>query len=165
MELFLMRHGIAAERDAGLFPDDSHRPLTPQGLMRTRKVVKAMKALKLRFDLVLTSPFVRAKQTADIVVEVFEIQQRLRLSSRLIPGTKPRDLVGELERLCTPGDRVLLVGHEPDLGQLASLLIFGKPHAGITLKKAGLIKLAVEELKCGRCATLEFLLPPKLLLR
>jgi len=165
MELFLLRHGIAAERGAGLFPDDSHRPLTPEGNKRTRQVVEVMQAMKLKFDLVLTSPFVRAKQTADIVVEVFGIQQCLHLSANLVPGFKPRSLVSELGRAAQPDDRVMLVGHEPDLSQLASLLVFGKSQAGITLKKAGLIKLAVEELACGRCATLEFLLTPKLLLR
>lgn len=164
MELLLFRHGLAAEPDAELFPDDSHRPLTPEGRKRTREVCRALRAMKLKFDLVLASPFVRAKQTADIVAEVFGIQQHLHLSSNLAPGFNPRSLVTELRRAAQPEDRVLLVGHEPDLSQLASLLISGKTQAGITLKKAGLIKLAVDELACGRCATLEFLLTPRLLL-
>ena len=165
MELFLFRHGIAVERGTKPFTNDSHRPLTAQGLKRTRRLARGMRALKLRFDLVLTSPYVRAKQTADIVVEVLEIQQHLRLSSGLAPGFKPGNLIAELQRLCQPDARVLLVGHEPDLSRLASLMISGRNAANLTFKKAGLLKLQVEQLAVGRCAALEFLLTPKLLLR
>jgi phosphohistidine phosphatase len=165
MELFIMRHGIAVERGAQSFTHDSQRPLTPEGVKRTRKVARAMRALKLQFDLILASPYVRAKQTADIVAEVFEMPGKLRLCARLTPGTKPRELVAEVRRLATPRDRVLLIGHEPDLSRLASLFISGRPDADLILKKAGLLKLDVHELAAARCASLVFLLTPRLLLR
>jgi phosphohistidine phosphatase len=165
MELFLLRHGIAAERGTEPFTNDSHRPLTAVGLKRTRKIARAIKALRPRFDLVLTSPYVRAKQTADIVLEVLELHSVLRLSSHLAPGAKPRALIAELQQLCKSEAHVLLVGHEPDLSRLASLLISGRTLSDITLKKAGLIKLQVDLLGAGRCASLEFLLTPRLLLR
>lgn len=164
MEIYLFRHGIAEDRGAQRFTDDSQRPLTPQGLKRTRKVVEGMAALKLYFDVVLTSPYVRAKQTADILVEVFGIPEQLRLCHKLIPGTKPRELVEEIKRFCSKNDRVALVGHEPDLSLFASLLISGKSDANLTLKKAGLCKLNTSQLVAGRCASLEFLLTPKVLL-
>lgn len=165
MEIHLLRHGIAVDRGAHSFRDDSHRPLTPEGIKRTRKVAKALAALKLSFDAVLTSPYVRAKQTADIVAEVLKIPQKLRLSNALAPGGKPRELMDELRRQCKSSSKVLLVGHEPDMSRLASLLISGKPDADITLKKAGLCVLDAGELVAGRCASLGLLLSPRVLLR
>lgn len=165
MELYLLRHGIAVERGAHAFRNDSHRPLTPAGIKRTRKVAKSLAALKVKFDVVLTSPYVRAKQTADIVVEVLAIPGKLRLCNALVPGARPRDLVVELKRHCEPDSAVLLVGHEPGMSQFASLLIAGKPDADLTLKKAGLCVLDTGELVAGRCASLELLLTPRLMLR
>ena len=165
MELYLLRHGIAVDRTARRFPDDSHRPLTAEGIARTRKVAKALAALKLAFDLVLTSPYVRAKQTADLVTEELELSDKLRLCLPLAPGGKPRELIAEIKRLCQPEAKVLLVGHEPDLSRLASLLISGRPDAALTMKKAGLCVLDAGELVAGRCASLQLLLTPKVLLR
>jgi phosphohistidine phosphatase len=128
-------------------------------------VVKAIKALKIRFDLVLASPYVRAKQTADILVEELEIHQKLRLSNALVPGTRPRELVAELKRYCENDSKVLLVGHEPGMSRFASLLISGRPDADVTLKKAGLCVLDTGELVAGQCASLELLLTPRLMLR
>jgi phosphohistidine phosphatase len=119
----------------------------------------------MKFDVVLTSPYVRAKQTADIVVEVMEIPRKLRLCSALVPGAQARELVAELQRCCERDSKVLLVGHEPGMSLFASLLISGKPDADITLKKAGLCVLDTGELVAGRCASLELLLTPRLLLR
>ena len=115
--------------------------------------------------MVLTSPYVRAKQTADIVAEVLGIPQKLRLCKALAPGGKPRELVAELTPHGRNDSRVLLVGHEPDLSRLASLLISGRPDADITLKKAGLCVLDAGEPAAGRCASLELLLSPKMLIR
>jgi len=165
MELHLLRHGIAVERGAHNLRNDSHRPLTPEGIKRTRKVARALAALKLKFDVVFTSPYVRAKQTADIVAEVLGIPQKLRLSNALAPGGRPRELMAEVRRQCKGSSRVLLVGHEPDLSRLASLLICGRADADLTLKKAGLCVLDCGELVAGRCASLEWLLPPRLLTR
>ena len=165
MELYLLRHGIAVERGAHSFRNDSDRPLTPEGIQRARKVAKALVAMKVKFDAVLTSPCVRAKQTADIVVEVLAIPQKLRLCQALTPGSKPRDLVEELKRLGRSDAQVLLVGHEPDLSRFASLLISGRPDVSLTLKKAGLCVLDAGELVAGRCASLEWLMAPRLLIR
>jgi phosphohistidine phosphatase len=165
MELYLLRHGIAVERGAHNLRDDSHRPLTPDGLKRTRKVARALKVMKIKPDLVLTSPYVRAKQTADLVVEELEIPQKLRLCNALLPGGSPRELVTEVKRHVKGDATLLLVGHEPGLSHLASVLISGKPEADLTLKKAGLCALRAGKLVAGRCASLELLLPPKLLLQ
>jgi len=165
MEIYLLRHGIAVDRGAHQFRNDSHRPLTAEGIKRTRKVAKAMASLEVSFAAVLTSPLVRAKQTADLVVETLAIPAKLRLCNALAPGGKPHDLIAEIKRLVQPDEAALLVGHEPDLSRLASLLISGKPDADLTLKKAGLCVLDAEDLVPGACASLELLLTPKLLIR
>jgi phosphohistidine phosphatase len=165
MELYLLRHGIAVERGLETYHNDSHRPLTPAGLKRTRKVARALAGWADRFDVVLTSPYVRAKQTADIVVEILGLPQKLRLSNALVPGARPRDLVADIRRHAEEDARVLLVGHEPGMSRFASLLISGRADADLTLKKAGLCVLDTGDLVAGRCASLELLLPPRLLLR
>jgi phosphohistidine phosphatase len=165
MELYLLRHGLAVQRGAASFPNDSYRPLTAEGGKRTRKVARGLAVLKVKFDAVLTSPYVRAKQTADIVVEVLGIPQRLRLCQALAPGGQPRELVEELKRLGRGEGRVLLVGHEPCLSQFASLLISGRGDVDLTLKKAGLCMVETGDLAAGRCASLQLLLTPKMLAR
>ena len=165
MELYLLRHGIAVDQDANGLHNDSHRPLTPAGIKRTRKVARVLANWKCSFDVVLTSPYVRAKQTADIVAEVLKISGKLQLCSALIPGTKPREWVAEIKRHADPGGRVMLVGHEPGMSQFASLLISGRLNVDLTLKKAGLCVLDTGELVAGQCASLELLLTPKLMRR
>jgi len=164
MELYLLRHGIAVERGTHPFRNDSHRPLTPEGMKRTRRVARALKKLKFHFDRILSSPYVRAKQTADIVADELGIHSKLRLCHALVPGGAPRELIADLKRSCEGDARVLLIGHEPGLSRLASLLISGKADADITLKKAGLCVLEAGELTVGRCASLELLVPPRRLL-
>ena len=165
MEIYLLRHGIAVDRDAHQLRSDAHRPLTEEGFKRTRKVTKALAALGVSFAAVLTSPLVRAKQTADLAVEALGIPAKLRLCDALAPGGKARDLIAEIKRLVQPDEAVLLVGHEPDMSRFASLLISGEPDADLTLKKAGLCVLDAGDLVPDACATLELLLTPKLLIR
>lgn len=165
MELYLLRHGIAADRGVEGFLEDTHRPLTPEGIRKTRKVAQALETLKVEFDGVLTSPLVRAKQTADLVAEVLGIPETLHLCNALAPGGRPRVLVADLKRQFKSDSRVLLVGHEPNMSRFASLLISGNPDADVTLKKAGLCVLVTGELVAGRCASLDLLLPPRVMLR
>src|SRR5262245_48051767 len=118
-----------------------------------------MLAMDLRFDLILSSPFVRARRTAEIVAE--ELQQEVTFSEFLEPGGNHLKLVGEIND--EKPQRVLLVGHEPDLTGLISVLIAGNTDARIELKKGGLCKLTSEKLTFGSCATLNWLLTPKIL--
>lgn len=165
MELYLLRHGIAVERGTRGYADDSHRPLTPIGRKKTRKVAKALVNLGIRFDHIFTSPYVRARQTAEIVVEVLKAQRKLRSTGNLVSGASPRELVAELKHLCQDQHRVLLVGHEPDLSEFASLLISGRVDYGMELKKGGLCRLDASPLSAGRCASLQLLLTPRILTR
>ncbi len=165
MDLYILRHAIAEERSGSIPGGDSQRRLTAEGKKKMRRAAKGMEASKLSFDLVLTSPFVRARQTADIVVEVFGLGNRLELSTALAADGNPKELIDELRRSHKRRKSVLLVGHEPYLSRLISLLISGDTSIAIDLKKGGLCKLSVASLQYGRCATLEWLLSPRQMMR
>ena len=162
MELYILRHAIAADR--GTVENDFDRPLTTEGEQKLRRVVKAMRNLGLSFDLVLSSPYVRARQTAEIAAAAFAAGKSLALWESLGADGNPREFIAELRTLQPPPASVLLVGHEPFLSTLVGLLVSGAARSVVTLKKAGLCKLNVETLKVGRCASLEWLLSPRQML-
>jgi phosphohistidine phosphatase len=158
MELYILRHGIADMLSAN--GRDSARHLTPEGVKKTRRVSKGMRAMELSFDLILSSPFLRAKETAVIVAKTFKIENCLRFSKSLAPDGNPKKLIDELKSTFRKREKVLLVGHEPFLSRFISLLISGDTAVPITLKKGGLCKLSTRSLQYGRCSTLEWLLTP-----
>ena len=162
MELYILRHAIAVDRAAPGYSDDSRRPLTSEGRRKMRDIAKGMKALELKFDLILSSPYLRAKETAEIAAQVLQAQRKLKFSDDLAVDGDPRVLIKSLER--SP-QRVLLVGHEPYLSGLVGLLISGAASASLKLRKGGLCKLTADRLKFGRCAELEWLLTPRQLAR
>jgi phosphohistidine phosphatase len=164
MNLYFLRHGIAAERGTARFANDSDRPLTPKGKRKVRRIAKAMLALDLRFDLILSSPFVRARQTAQIVAQVLDARKRLDFSNTLTPEASARQLISLLAARRGHPDDVLLVGHEPYLSQLISLLLAGDSGLSLTMRKGGLCKLRLGALRHARCACLEWLLTPKQML-
>ena len=125
-----------------------------------RRIAKGMVAQGLDFEVVISSPYVRAKQTADIVVAELGIAQRLRISPALASDGDPKKLVEELHRHHRLRKSILLVGHEPYLSQLISTLISGEANISIDLKKGGLCKLVTNGLRYGRCAMLEWLIAP-----
>jgi phosphohistidine phosphatase len=158
MNLYLLRHGIAAERGTGQYASDADRPLTTKGRRKLRGAAAAMRAMDLSFDVILSSPLVRARQTAELVANAMRSRHKLELTELLAPGASAARLVRRLNQL--KPQSALLVGHEPDLSALASLLLTGGGGLTITLKKGGLCRLSAERLRVGRCASLEWLVTP-----
>ena len=143
VELLLLRHAIAEERRADR--PDRARPLTAWGRSRGRAVVDRLAALDLRADRLLSSPLTRARQTAELAVAA-GLAPALELADGLAPEADPLPLL-EIWRAGQDGKkeaqrplRLLLVGHEPDLGLLASRLI-GAPPGAVRLRKAGVVLL------------------------
>ena len=132
-ELLLLRHGIAAERDPAT--PDGERALTPAGRRRTQAVVERLVALGLHSDRLVSSPLLRARQTAELAVAA-GLAPVLELDPALAPEGDPWPL------LQWPAGvrRLALVGHEPDLGNLAAALI-GAPAGSVVVKKAGVVLL------------------------
>ncbi|MFQ6538485.1 MULTISPECIES: phosphohistidine phosphatase SixA [Aphanothece] len=155
-ELLLLRHGIAAERR----PDhpDQARALTPEGRQRTAAVLSQLHRLGVGADRLLSSPLVRARQTAELAVAA-GLAPAVTLTDALAPGGDPLPLLADL----AAGGRLLLVGHEPDLGDLAARLI-GAPPGSIALKKAGLAVLDLPTPRTPGQACLRLLLAPRQLL-
>jgi phosphohistidine phosphatase len=120
-----------------------------------------MKELGLSFDLILSSPFRRAKQTAEIITRSLKLRKKLALSDDLTPGGSPRLLIQLLNQFRPEPENVLLVGHEPYLGKLIALLAAGNTSLEIDFKKGGLCKLEAEFLLYGRCAKLAWLITPR----
>jgi phosphohistidine phosphatase len=164
MKLLLLRHGLAVEPGTAGFERDSERPLTPEGRRKMRLIARALARLGVEPDVILTSPLVRAHQTAEIVATGLRLKKRLRSCEHLACGGDAKRLIAEINRHHANAGAIMLVGHEPDLSELASLLISGQPGgAGIQMKKGGLCVLEAGTLRAGRCATLVWLAPPKLL--
>jgi phosphohistidine phosphatase len=158
MELYFLRHAIAVERGSPGFERDSDRPLTPKGVKKMRKIAAGMRALELGVDAVLTSPYARARATAEIAAGELGLMEKLTVVEDLASDGDPERLVRTIaEEAAT---RVLLVGHEPAMSGLMSVLLSGTEDLSIDLRKGGLAKLAVDNLRYGRCATLEWLLTP-----
>ena len=160
MNLFLLRHGLAVERDEFDFARDKLRPLTAKGKNQMRQVSAAMRVQELKFDLIFSSPLVRARQTAEIVAADLKLKQRLSLADELKPGGQTNKLIQTIVRLKPAPENVLLVGHEPDLSELISWLVTGRAGAGFVLKKGGLAKLEIENLNFEKCARLAWLITP-----
>lgn len=166
MDLYLLRHAIAVERGAPGYEEDRVRPLNPEGRRKLRRVIRGMKSLRLAFDVLLTSPYPRARETAEMVAAALRAKRRLQDCAALAPGGDPRRVVRELAAHARPKARVLLVGHEPDLSRLAARLIGGPAGLGLKWKKAGLGKLLVRgRPRLGACAELEWLLTPRQLMQ
>jgi len=154
-----MRHGIAAEHGDPRYPKDSDRPLTSEGEKKVKIISDAMKKLEISFDSILTSPYVRAAETAKIVAKTFK--KEVTFSEELRAEQNSEHLVEMLRREYKQDASLLLVGHEPLLSHWISVLVSGNPHTEILMKKAGVCKLSVGNLHYGRCATLEWLLAPR----
>ena len=160
MNIYILRHGIAVEPGTPGFENDADRPLIPKGERRLRSAAAAMEKLNLSFDLILSSPFVRARQTAEIVAGELKLKKRIEFFDGLVPGGNPKALIHVLNELKPAPENILLVGHEPYLSRLISLLVSGGVEALIEMKKGGLGKLEVAELRHGQCARLAWLLTP-----
>ncbi|MGE3955640.1 MAG: phosphohistidine phosphatase SixA [Vicinamibacterales bacterium] len=121
VQLYLIRHAIAEERGEA-WPDDTLRPLTRDGKSRMRKVVRGLGRLDVQVDVVLTSPLVRARETAEIVAAAFDPAPRIVVVDALAPDGSHTALLDALKKHARRKS-VALVGHEPDLGRLAARLV------------------------------------------
>jgi phosphohistidine phosphatase len=158
-ELYLIRHAIAAER-GDAWPDDSKRPLTEDGIARMRKAARGLSRMDVTIDIVLTSPLVRARQTADIVATALDARPSVVNIESLAPGAAYASLVADLEKHARK-PRIALVGHEPGIGELAARLI-GSRHA-IQFKKGAICRIDVDEIPPAGPGDLRWFLTPRIL--
>jgi phosphohistidine phosphatase len=158
-ELYLVRHAIAAE-GGDEWPDDTKRPLTKRGISRFRACVTGLRELKAAVDEIFTSPLVRAKQTADLLAAGMDDKPPVKMLDALAPGHTPQKVMTKLAKVATRR-RVALVGHEPELGELAAHLI-GASRA-MPFKKGGICRVDIESLTPKPAGTLVWFVGPKVL--
>jgi phosphohistidine phosphatase len=160
-ELYLIRHGIAEERGEA-WPDDTKRPLTDEGIAWLRKHARGLARLGVTFDVVLTSPLVRTRQTADAIAGSFDPRPPIVAAESLAPGGTYQAVLADLEKQ-TRRSRIALVGHEPGIGELAARLI-GTRHP-LEFKKGAVCRIDLETLPPAGPGALRWFLPPKILRR
>jgi phosphohistidine phosphatase len=161
LSLYLIRHGLAAER-GDTYPDDSKRPLTSQGIARVRKEGKALDALGVTIAHIITSPLVRAKQTAEALAESMKSHPDVSTSDALAPAGTPAGVIQELGRHARKGS-IALVGHEPNIGELAARLIGAR--APLEFKKGAICLIEFEVLPPKGTGQLRWFVTPKMLRR
>ena len=164
MKIYLVRHGIASQPMDEDFEADSQRPLTTRGRDEITRIAGALKKLGLKPDLILSSPYVRAEQTANLLAREFNCQQHLLLSDLLVPDGSPAAILSAIVENYM-AEELVIVGHLPCLGLLASLLTAGNLDLAVNIKKGGVCCLSSDDLRTEPRAVLEWLLTPKILLK
>lgn len=165
MKLVLFRHGLAMDRDEAVAKkvQDAHRPLVEKGAERTRKVARYLRAQEEDFEILLYSPLLRSKQTAEILKEILAIKKTIEVVE-LVPDAPPEALAKWLQNSIPQVTKVLMVGHEPQLSSFATWCLSGNRDSFFDLKKSGAIGLEIEsfsEISSGT-ADLKWLIQPKM---
>jgi phosphohistidine phosphatase len=161
LELYLIRHGLADERGPE-YPDDSKRPLTHRGVATLRREAKGLTELGVTFDLIITSPLVRTRQTAEAFAETLQGKPNISSSDALAPAGTPAGVIDEIVKHHKKA-RIALVGHEPNMGELAARLIGAK--TPIPFKKGAICRIDFDVLPPKGFGELRWFLPPRVLRR
>lgn len=157
MRIYLLRHGIAED---GYGKPDSERALTPEGIKKLHEVMKTLRDADVSPTLVISSPYKRALQTAEIAVQDLGFQGSFETSTFLTPDSNPRDAWSEV-RAHKAEAEVLLVGHEPLFSSLTAFLL-NSPSLMIDFKKAGIVAIDMAGFGPQPHGVLRWYLTPKL---
>ena len=160
IELYLVRHAIAAERGPK-YPDDRLRPLTPAGTRKFAESVEGLLEMDVTIDYVLTSPLVRARDTAILLASGLKPKPAVVEIEALAPGGRPQAINDAIKANAKEKRRLALVGHEPDLGELAARLLGAR--GGVEFKKGGVCLIDTDGATPAGPGTLRWMLTPKAL--
>jgi phosphohistidine phosphatase len=160
IELYLVRHAIAAERGPK-YPDDRLRPLTPAGSRKFAQSVPGLVAMGVSVDFVLTSPLVRARDTAIILAAGLKPKPPVSESEALAPGGRPPAIADLIRTHAKKYRRMALVGHEPDLGELAARLLGAR--GSVQFKKGGICLIETDGATPAGPGTMQWMLTPRAL--
>ena len=164
MRVLLLRHGLAHDRKDPACPADAVRALTDEGRKKTRRAMRGLKALGGAPTRILTSPFLRAQETAAIAQDVLGVDvSRIITTDALLPETPPYALFHALFAYLGTDEEVLCVGHAPHLDRIVALALTGSSEPVTSMKKAGACGLDLLELPRPR-GSLQWFMPPKALM-
>jgi phosphohistidine phosphatase len=164
MLIYLVRHAIAVPRDELASLDDASRALTDRGIERMQRVVRGLAKLDVHLDEIWSSSLTRARQTAELLADLPGFHGRVRIVSPLAPGGALHDVVRDLQQVSRRA-HVALVGHEPDMGELAGLLLTGSPRHFMPFKKGGVACVELEDAAPPMHGTLRWFATPRQLRR
>ncbi|HZS09764.1 MAG TPA: phosphohistidine phosphatase SixA [Blastocatellia bacterium] len=167
MELYLLRHGIAADLGEGGVVRDADRPLTQEGWKKMREAAAGMRRLGLEFDYIFTSPYVRTRQTTEAVVEALEFDADKVITIDALAAGRPfaRAVSPKADVFIEIGaynfERALIVGHMPDLSEMASVLLSGTGAVNVEFKKGAVCAIAISGLPPRVPGALLWMMTPK----
>jgi phosphohistidine phosphatase len=158
VELYIFRHGIAEDAQAGR--PDAIRALTDEGRKKIAEVVKAARRAGLEPSLIISSPYLRAMQTAEVTVDQLGYKGDVVRTEALVPHGSPETVWKEL-RDYSGESAILLAGHEPLLSNLVAYLL-AAPGLRVGMKKAAMVRIDVESFGPSPHGTLRWMITPKL---
>jgi phosphohistidine phosphatase len=161
-DLYLMRHGLAVQRGSVRFSDDAQRPLEPEGKEKMGEIAEGLKRMGVEVDWIVTSPLVRAVETAGIIAESLASSASTDVCEALRPGGSIEEVIAFLAKRPNR-TKVLVVGHEPDLSELAARLMGAGSHANLAFKKGGCCMISFDEFPPRTPGQLVWWLTPRLL--
>lgn len=164
MELYVLRHAIALTAAEAGVNHDAERPLSKEGREKMKRIAEAMKAFGVEVDLILSSPYLRARDTALIAHDGLGLKGCLEFSTALASGQETKMVLAELKERFSKHERIMVVGHEPDLSYLISRLT-SQGRLQVEMKKAGLAKIEITGVHPELKGALDFLLTPKVMLQ
>src|SRR6186713_865239 len=158
MQIYLLRHGIAEDPRPG--QADADRALTSEGIKRLREILKRARTASVAPSVILTSPYVRARQTAELAKEILGFEEELAPSSKLTPMASPVETWTEV-RAFRRQPSLLLVGHEPHMSSFTGFLL-GTPELRMDFKKGAMVRIDLLELGVQPRGVLKWMMAPKL---
>jgi phosphohistidine phosphatase len=164
MRLYIVRHSIAELRNIHS-PQDEDRALTAEGIEKMQQEAEGLKTIGFIPDVILTSPLVRARQTAEILLEAFDSDIPMTIHPDLSPGGDRGVLYRDIAKYRKTVQSLMLVGHQPSLGEIAGEIAWESPDCYIELKKGGVCVIDLESLQDVLRGRLVCLLTPSVLRR
>ena len=159
-DLYIVRHGIAVEPGTSGIPDDE-RPLTPKGEKRMRQIARGLRILEIKLDRIVTSPLIRARATAEIIADALDARELLETSNVLQTGSSAPAVERWLRERTE--NRLMIVGHNPTLSDLLSLLVLGSSQRPICDMKKGGIAALGQKAGAKELYQLHWIAPPRLI--
>lgn len=162
MELYIVRHAIAVDRYDSSVTSDQERWLTKEGIEKMEKAAYGFQKIVSKLDCIFTSPYRRAKETADILAKAYSKPVPVRELDELKPGALFVDIIPHLKKQPTDS-KIAIVAHEPDLSSMISVLLAGNQRIQVAMKKGAICRIDFMENDWMGAGELVWFLPPKIL--
>lgn len=158
MQIYILRHAVAVPRGTPGYPNDD-RPLTEDGISKMTENAKGINIISGGFDVIISSSLIRALDTAKITAEAVGYTKEITITQYLLPGSVQKNLYKFLSSY-NDTEKILLVGHEPHLGYLASSFL-GINNSVVELKKGAICRIDIDNIPPGKAGKMIYLIQPR----